>query len=77
MGSLRRVRILPREELEKLTTERLQAYRKRLYSVCEQRNWDNLAENRPSYEVTKDMPSFKAAIADVKAVMASREHLER
>ena len=77
MGSRRRVRILSRGELEKLTPPRLQAYRKRLYSVCEQKDWENLAENMAPSLVTSDTPSMVKAIEDVKAVMASREHLTR
>ena len=77
MGGRRRTRIVSRGEVEKLSTPRLQAYRKRLYSICEQKDWENLAENMGPGLVTPDTPSMVKAIEDVKAVMASREHLNR
>jgi hypothetical protein len=56
-------------QLEKLTTHRLLSYKAGLMKVPETES-----ESGSDY-TTKDQPEWKLAYADVKAVLATREHV--
>jgi hypothetical protein len=68
----RRVRkLLTQTELKRLTTPRVLAYKNRLMNVPEGPNWEEDNVER----LNKADPKWKQAYADVKAVLASREHV--
>jgi hypothetical protein len=62
--------ILSNEELKKLTTKRLLAYKKSLMKVHETPSWDGDDDCKAS-------PLWKSVYARVKAILATREHVER
>ena len=67
--------ILSKEQLEKLTTARLIAYKKSLLKCNEDVNWDTLCSN--SHQFVKSSDRWKKAYKDVKDVLAMREHINR
>lgn len=68
-------RILTIEQMEKLTTRRLLAYKNSLYRVPEGPNHDETMYGGIDYSMHKQRPEWKAALAHAKAVLATREHL--
>ena len=66
------MKLLTKEQLEKLTTKRLLAYKDALMKVPETPNWDDPEErlNKTSYE-------WKITYAAVKGVLSEREHVEK
>lgn len=67
------VKILSKEELEKLSTKRLLAYKNKLMKVPEEADWDNSNPNK----IHKKHPIWKKVYQDVKDVLQSREHVEK
>jgi len=65
------VKILTREQLEKLTTKRLLAYKNKLMDVHEGPNWDSDDVVR----LNKTSPEWKELYAIVKEILATREHV--
>ena len=63
------MKLLTPIQLEKLATHRLLSYKTSLMKVPETES-----ESGSDY-VTKDQPRWKLAYADVKAVLATREHV--
>jgi len=76
MGKPRLKKPLSREEMEKLTTPRLLAYRKRLYSAPEGPSYDERKPGDTHYGLYKSHDDWKAAAANLKAVLAGRENIE-
>jgi hypothetical protein len=68
---LRQRALLSRKAMEQLTTERLLAYRNRLYSVPES------AGHHDEYGlyVHKGHDAWKQAMGDLKEILAGREHV--
>jgi hypothetical protein len=64
--------LLTKEQLEKLTTPRLLAYKNKLMRVPESPNWDE-----PSYQLNKTDARWQETCAAVKAVLETREHVEK
>lgn len=62
---------LTKEKMEKLTTRRLIEYRNKLLSYPENANW----EMSGSARITKMHPSWQEAYVNIKAVLATREHV--
>lgn len=67
------VKILSKEELEKLSTKRLLAYKNRLMKVPEEADTDN---KNPDY-MYKGHSIWKRLYQDVKDVLKTREHIEK
>jgi hypothetical protein len=65
--------LLSIEQLEKLTTPRLLAYKKKLMQVPEEPNWDECSGSR----MNKIDAAWKKAYADVKSVLSKRENVEK
>jgi len=70
-------KLLSKQELEKLTDLRLIAYRDRLYKVPEGPSYEETMYGGIDLQMHKQRPEWKAAIADIKAVLATRGHIER
>jgi len=66
------MKILSRDQLEKLSTKRLLAYKNKMMQVPETINWDE-----PNVRWNKNDPSWKALYSLVKEVLATREHVEK
>ena len=66
------VSFLTKEELQKLTTKRLLAYKNKLMKCPETPNWDEY--NRPV--MNKQDPKWQDLYAMVKEVLSSREHVD-
>lgn len=66
------MKLLTKEQLEKLTTKRLLAYKAALMVVPEKPNWDEEEEL-----LNKTSPEWKATYAMVKGILSEREHVER
>lgn len=65
-----RMQLLTPEALEKLTTPRLLAYRKRLLKAHETAHWDGSQEI-----LTKDSPVWQEHYVKVKEILDQREHV--
>ena len=63
------VKLLTKEEMEKLTTERLLAYKNKLMQVVE-------FDDEDSDRMTKSSPEWQSLYANVKSVLSTREHVE-
>lgn len=59
-------------QLEKLSTQRLLAYKKKLLSVPESSDWGSGWS-----QINKSTASWKEAYQNVKDILAKREHLEK
>lgn len=80
------MRLLTTEQLEKLTTQRLLAYRNSLLKCNEWPNDDNgagleyskvaIRDGNNYVGLYKNSPLWKAAYAELKRILATREHLE-
>ncbi len=72
------LKILTKDQLEKLNTRRLLAYLHRLHRCCEDScsyyDWDGPSYN---HEVTKDSETWKEIHALVKSILATREHIPK
>ena len=77
MGKPRLKKTLSSEELERLTTPRLLAYKKRLHSCPEEASYD---EREPGvtthYGLYKSHPEWRAGMNRVLAVLKSRENVD-
>ena len=76
---MRKDNLLSREQLEQLNTKRLLAYRNRLYKAKEGMAYDDYGSpptNQRLY-VNKQDPEWQSAMATVKEILDSREHVER
>lgn len=73
MSRGRSKKILTREELEKLPTKRLLAYKSSLYKVPEGPSYDETMYGGKDYGLYKQHPEWKAAVNAVKLVLAERE----
>lgn len=67
------MKLLKKEQLEKLTTVRLLAYKNKLMSVWDHPNW----EREYDKGLSKEDPDWKQAYQDLKEVLKLREHIER
>ena len=63
-------KFLSREQLEKLTTKRLLAYKNKLMDFPEEPSWD-------SSRMNKSEPEWKQVYSELKEILASREHIEK
>lgn len=68
--------ILSFEEMQKLTTPRLLAYKNRLYKVPEGPSYEETMYGGTDHSMHKQRPEWKVAVAAVKAVLAQREHVD-
>jgi hypothetical protein len=59
--------------MEKLTTKRLLAYKNSLYRVPEGPSYEETMYGGTDYEMHKQRPEWKTALAEAKAVLAKRE----
>ncbi len=66
-------KFLSKEDLEKLTTKRLLAYKNSLMKVPEEPNWDESANQR----ISKISPEWKKQYHLVKSVLATRENVQK
>jgi hypothetical protein len=64
------MKLLSKDELEKLNTKRLLAYKNKLMKVPE----DYYFEDRT--KINKAMPEWQETYSYLKAILASREHIE-
>lgn len=64
---------LTKEQMQKLNTKRLLAYKDKLMKFPEGPNWDLECHDR----MNKSKPEWKEAHANIKEVLASREHVKR
>lgn len=72
----RHPKILSFAEMEKLTTQRLLAYRESLYKVPEGPSHEETLYGGKDTSLHKQTPEWRAAMASLKAVLAKREHVE-
>lgn len=74
-----RTNLLSREQLSKLNTIRLLAYKKRLHRVHETRHYDygNHSSGYGDLFVTKEDPWWHEAMEDLKEELSTREHVAR
>ena len=70
--SFKKINILQRDQLEKLTTPRLLAYKKSLLSAPDEPNWDESESAR----LSKDSVDYERAHKDVTKVLRTRENVE-
>ena len=77
MGRIYQTKLLTREEMEKLTTERLLAYKKRLYRVPEGPSYEETIYQGTDYGMHKQRPEWQETLRILKEVLASREHVDR
>lgn len=73
--SRRRLKLLTRAQIEKLTTKRLLAYRDRLLSVHEGPNQPQYGACEKTNDLTKDSPEWKATYSACKEILGKREHV--
>jgi len=71
---MRKSSLLTREQMEKLTTKRLMAYKSRLYKIHE-RDHPDYGNTPNHWFVTKESPEWKETVANAKAILAEREHV--
>ncbi len=64
-------KLLTKEELEKLTTKRLLAYKQSLLIVYESPDLDN------PHSLSKESEEWKACYKSTKDILATREHIEK
>ena len=69
---MRRVKLLSKIEMEKLTTERLLAYKKRIMQVPEGPSWDEDNVDR----INKTSPEWQETFNNLKEVLSTREHIK-
>lgn len=62
---------LSKEQMSKLTTQRLLAYKKKLYKYPEGPDWET------DDNMNKSRPEWQEAYKNIKEVLSSREHVER
>ena len=74
MGSHPQMKYLSKEEMEKLTTRRLLAYRNRLLKCRETYSEDN---DLNKSETVKESSEWQENYKLTKTVLACREHVER
>lgn len=72
---MRKDALLTYEQMESLTTERLLAYKSRLYKVHEREHWACSTNN--GIHVTKESPEWKKTLSDAKIILATREHISK
>lgn len=65
--------LLTKQQLEKLTTPRLLAYKNKLMQVPETCNWDQEKTSR----LNKESVVWQQTYATVKEILATREHAEQ
>ena len=65
--------LLSKEEMEKLNTTRLLAYKRSLLSCRETPSWDN---DNPK-ELTKDTKEWRDIHKEIKDILATREHIKK
>lgn len=65
------IKFLTKEELEKLTTKRLLAYKNKLMKCPEGYDW----EPDSSYRITKQDPKWQEIYSLVKDILSKREHV--
>lgn len=68
-------KFLTSEEMEKLTTKRLLAYRNKLYKVPEGPSHEETIYGGIDTQMHKCRPEWKEAVARVKVVLATRENV--
>jgi hypothetical protein len=74
---MRKDSLLTREQMEALTTERLLAYKNRLYKVPEGPSYDEWEPGGTHYGVHKECPEWQQTLATAKEILSTREHVER
>lgn len=62
---------LSKEQMEKLTTKRLLAYKNKLMKVPEEASWGD-----PNGQLNKSDPEWQRIYTELKEVLATREHVE-
>lgn len=75
--SRRNPKLLSFAEMEKLTTQRLLAYRDSLYKVPEGPSHEETTYGGKDLDLHKQSPEWKVAMASLKAVLAKRGHVPR
>ena len=65
------MKLLTTQQLEKLTTKRLLAYKGALMKVPETPNWDE-----PDARLNKSSDEWQTAYAELKAVLSTRENID-
>jgi len=73
--SRRSSKFLTIEELEKLTTKRLLAYKNKLYRTPEGPSYEETMYGGTDHDMHKQRPEWKTAVEAVKVVLAKREHI--
>ena len=71
----RNLQFLTFEEMQSLTTPRLLAYKNSLYKVPEGPSYEETMYGGQDHEMHKQRPDWKVAVAAVKAILATREHV--
>ncbi len=69
--------LLSREQLEKLTTKRLLAYKNKLMQVHDSGDWNDYCICFQNEHINKTSPVWQETYQNVKSVLATREHIER
>ncbi|KKN96703.1 hypothetical protein LCGC14_0163470 [marine sediment metagenome] len=69
------MKLLTADELKKLTTPRLLAYRKRLLACRENPSWDNPVDT--AQLLTKDSSTWQDHYDVLKEELSVREHMEK
>ncbi len=73
---MRKSALLNREQMEKLPTKRLRAYKNRLNKVREDLRSGLGRDKEPDHRfVTKESPEWQETIATAKELLAEREHV--
>lgn len=67
------VKLLTKDQLQKLTTKRLLAFKNALMNVPEGPNWEPSDYPR----IYKSHPDWQRLYKDVKAILATREHIKK
>jgi hypothetical protein len=79
-GLARALRIMSRQELDALPTGALLARLKRLRWCEDSRDWSDLSDEKVASAshliLFKTDPAWRSAYAELKAVLATREHLD-
>lgn len=73
---LHKDKLLGREQLEKLTTKRLLAYKNSLLRAVEGSPADIYGNPNPNY-VSKQTPEWQTTMNTIREILNSREHIER
>ncbi len=70
------MKLLSKEELKKLTTKRLLAYRNAIYKVPETPDWDGgMVSNPEDSQLNKTDPEWQETIRNVKEILDTRENV--